>query len=124
MTPGNHTGVTSVQHADKALRHLEAAQAARHTLTEAYSADWQDRAAIADLHQQIGFGLKVAHIHAILATVPSDRSSRPSTGASFTTDSLVGKVHDHGPDQGRGVGCPERLVAGHLRGACLTEGGQ
>lgn len=75
--------MTTTDHRTTALRHLEAAKAARLALDDAYSASRQDRAEIADLHQRIGFGLKVAEIHALLALAPL-----PPSGASagFTVE--------------------------------------
>lgn len=32
-------------------------------------------------------------------------------------------VHNHGPAEGPGLGCPERTIDGSLRGACLTDPG-
>lgn len=60
----------SAHHAAESLRYLEAAKAARLSLSEAYEAQDQDRARIGDLHQTIGFALKVSEIHALLANVP------------------------------------------------------
>lgn len=31
-------------------------------------------------------------------------------------------VHDHGPAEGPGLGCPEQIIDGQLRGACLFPG--
>jgi len=36
------------------------------------------------------------------------------------TDHKTENVHNHGPAEGRGLDCPERVVEGQLRGACLT----
>lgn len=58
---------TTASHVTKSLSHLEAAKAARLALSEAYASPRQDRAEIAELHQTIGFGLKVAEVHALLA---------------------------------------------------------
>ena len=58
------------EHRALAIRHLEAAKAARLSLSEEYAKADQDRARIGDLHQTIGFALKVAEIHALLANVP------------------------------------------------------
>lgn len=53
----------------RAQDHLDAVHAARHRLTELYSQRYTDSAgkAIAETHQAIGHGLKVAEVHASLA---------------------------------------------------------
>lgn len=71
------------EHVRASLSHLEAAKASRLALDEAYAASRQDRAEIAELHQRIGFGLKVAEIHALLALSAEDRPA-----PDFTTDHL------------------------------------
>lgn len=101
MSP-NNTGVTPPPsaagsaarwHHAKSLSYLEAAKAARLSLSEAYAARDQDRAKIADLHQVIGFALKVSEIHALLAIAPAPVlqvhvDDRTCTGC-------VGLDHDH-----------------------------
>lgn len=35
------------------------------------------------------------------------------------TNSIENLVHNHGPADGRGLGCGERIVDGRLRGWCM-----
>jgi len=64
----------NTDHYAESLRHLEASKAARLALLDAYDSDQQDRARIAELHQHIGFGLKIAEVQALLAVaVTADR---------------------------------------------------
>ena len=81
-----YTAVKSdpIDHAAQALRHVEAAKAARLALTDEYAKRDQDRARIGDLHQTIGFALKVAEIHALLANVPET-----TVHAEFLDDHLA-----------------------------------
>lgn len=39
----------------------------------------------------------------------------------MTAETTRGKVHNHGPTEGRGLDCPERRTDAGLVGACLTE---
>lgn len=67
MSPNDTPVTTAAEHAAEAAHYLDAAKAYRFALQDAYSERPQDRARIGDLHQAIGFGLKVAHVHAVLA---------------------------------------------------------
>jgi hypothetical protein len=78
MTRTNDSAATHVR---ASLSHLEAAKVARLALEDAYARRPQDKAEIADLHQSVGFGLKVAEIHALLALAPAAPS--PATGAAY-----------------------------------------
>jgi len=43
-------------------------------------------------------------------------------GEAFNLEPSDSRVHDHSPEEGRGLGCPERtLPSGRLRGACLPD---
>lgn len=58
-------------HVRRAESHVEAAKAARMSLLDAYASSRPSREEIAALHQEIGFGLKLAEIHALLALAPT-----------------------------------------------------
>lgn len=78
MTANYSRGITTpADDRAKSRSHLEAAKVARLALEDAYASSRQDRALIAELHQQIGFALKLAEIHALLALAPE-----PSTPGS------------------------------------------
>lgn len=63
-------------HQTEANRYLESAKASRLALTEAYKEPQHDRAMIADLHHAIGFAMKVAEVHALLA-ISTAEEGRP-----------------------------------------------
>lgn len=80
MTTNDRPVTTTAEHVSETLNYLDAAKAYRYALQDAYSDRPQDRARIADLHQAIGYGLKVAEIHALLAIAVS----RPDEPIPFT----------------------------------------
>ena len=49
----------------------------------------------------------------------SDEGEIVSTEAESRTSLDIEPVHDHGPSEGRGTFCPERLQKGRLVGACV-----
>lgn len=61
-------GMTSSEHHTKALRHLEASIVARQYLDDLYARPGEvDKRVVAQLHDQIRMGMKLAEVHATLA---------------------------------------------------------
>ena len=102
MSPNDKAVTTSARYVSEAASHLEAVKVFRQALTDAYAERSQDRARIGDLHQAIGFGLKVAEVNALLAIATADQDAPiPFTLVStpeIVTDSCSGCIgldHEH-----------------------------
>lgn len=70
-------------HVRRAESHVQAAKAARMSLLGAYASSRPSREEIAALHQEIGFGLKLAEIHALLALALAPTSTPGGQGQVY-----------------------------------------